>query len=166
MRLDLLQPLHPRLQVARIQEHILAAEARREPVVQELRLAPRIVVTVVDKYPQLPRRHRRLLGVARCPTHPFRSPLSALSASIRLSARCGTTAFMRYFLPGRGYPALTGYHTRSFISHLTARRAAIAVKIIICHDYSLLRIWLHAGEAYTEAGGTGAGRSGERPALC
>ena len=41
MGFDFLQPLHPRLQVLHVQEHVLAAEAIREPVVHELSRGPR-----------------------------------------------------------------------------------------------------------------------------
>src|SRR5215470_10311276 len=58
---DLLQPLHPRLQAACVKKHILAAESIREPLVQELGLAPRVFSAVVDENPQL-----RLSHVA-CP---------------------------------------------------------------------------------------------------
>jgi hypothetical protein len=65
MRLDLIQPLHPRLQAAYVQEQVPAAEPAGEPIVQELRLALGIIVTVVDKYAHLQWSHVRLplLGI-------------------------------------------------------------------------------------------------------
>jgi len=65
MRLDLVQPIHPRLQAAHVQEQVLAAEPTREPVVQELRLTLGVIVAVVDKYAHLRCGHVRLplLGI-------------------------------------------------------------------------------------------------------
>ena len=49
MRSYFLGPLHPRLQVTYIQEHVFRAKPAREPVVQKLRLAPGVIMAVADK---------------------------------------------------------------------------------------------------------------------
>src|ERR1700690_494945 len=70
MGLDLVQPSHPRLKIMHIKENVLAAESAAQPLIQQLRLGPRVLDAVTDKYSQLPRCiGLLLLNVAGCGIH-------------------------------------------------------------------------------------------------
>src|SRR5215469_1997578 len=63
MRLDLLQPLHPRLNAVYVQEHVFAAELTCEPLMEEQCFILSVDATVVDKYADQGLGHLQLLVI-------------------------------------------------------------------------------------------------------